>query len=80
MKSIALGVAKTVIGLLVFGLFALATAWPTKWMVNYVFSPSALMAVFGVSQLTFWKAFWLGWLCAGLIRNSSGGSTNERTK
>jgi hypothetical protein len=45
-------------------LFAAAMGYPTKWLVNYLFSPSLLMSVFGIAQITFWKAFWLNWFLA----------------
>lgn len=63
-----------VITFFVYGAISLATAWPTKWMVNYIFSSQLLVSTFGATSISFWKAFWLNWLCAGLFRNSSGGS------
>jgi hypothetical protein len=45
---------------------ALLSAYPTMWFINYVFAPSLLLSVFGVSKLAFWQAFGLnillGWL------------------
>jgi hypothetical protein len=41
------------------------------WLVNYLVTPSALIAVFGLPALTFWKAFWLNFLCATLFNSAS---------
>jgi hypothetical protein len=38
---------------------ALVMAFPTMWMMNYLLTPHVLLTVFGVSQITFWKALWL---------------------
>jgi hypothetical protein len=50
---------KTIEGILIF-LFVvgicLLSAWPTVWMINYIFTPAVLSVVFGGS-ITFWKAF-----------------------
>lgn len=50
--------------LVIVGLAALF-AYPTKWVANYLFSEGALLAVFGVSQLTFWKALALNFFMGG---------------
>lgn len=49
---------------------AVVMALPTMLIVNYVFSDAALVAVFG-GPLTFWKAFWLNFLCGILFKSSS---------
>ena len=46
-------------------------AYPTMWITNYLFPESTLIAVFGIPALTFWKAFWLNFLCAGLFKSSA---------
>jgi hypothetical protein len=46
---------------------ALLIGLPVMWMVNYLFASSALYTVFGVYQLTFWKAFWLNMLTGTLF-------------
>lgn len=66
--KIALGV-----GLLV-GLCLLA-GYPTMWIVNYLITPTLLTTVFGISALTFWKAFWLNFLASILFK-----STNTSSK
>jgi hypothetical protein len=49
---------------LIFGL-ALLFAFPTMWAVNYLFSTSLLLTIFGVAKLNFWRAlvlnFVVGW-------------------
>lgn len=64
-----LGIGVLVVGLIV-GL-SLLLAFPTMWLVNYLIAPSALTAVFGISALTFWKAFWLNFLAGILFRSSN---------
>jgi hypothetical protein len=39
-------------------LIAVLMAYPTKWVVNYLFTPSVLMNLFGIPQLTATKAIW----------------------
>ena len=65
-----------VVGLiaLVVGLCLLA-AYPTLYIVNYLFTPQLLLSVFGISALTFWKAFWLNFLASILFK-----STNTSSK
>ena len=72
----------TIIGALVvvFAVVAVGSiigAYPTKWIVNYLFTPQVLMSLFGVSQLTFWKALWLNFICSALFKASSTSSTKK---
>jgi hypothetical protein len=48
-------------------LVAMAIGFPIKWMMNYLFTPTVLRATFGVSQMTFWRAFWLAILISFLF-------------
>jgi hypothetical protein len=48
------------LGVVIVGL---VVGYPIMWMMNYVFPSTVLLAVFGVSGFTFWKAFWLYTLC-----------------
>ena len=57
--------------LLVIVFFSFIGAWPTLWLVNYLFTSTLLVNVFGVPALTFWKALWLNVLIGGLFRSSS---------
>jgi hypothetical protein len=62
---------------LVLGFLALITgagflfAYPTMWLVNYLFTASVLTAVFGVSALTVWKAWALNILAGLLLKSTS---------
>jgi hypothetical protein len=59
---------------LLVGLGFLMT-YPTKWLVNYLFSNTFLFFVFGVSKLTFWKAWALNAVCGTLIKSTNTTST-----
>lgn len=48
---------------------ALIGAYPTMWVVNYLFTSTVLTTVFG-GALTFWKAFWLNFLCGWLVKST----------
>jgi uncharacterized oligopeptide transporter (OPT) family protein len=63
-----LGVA-AVIGVAI--VVAVLIGFPVKWMMNYLFTPTFLRATFGVSQMTFWRAFWL-FILAGFLFGSAG--------
>lgn len=52
-------------------------AWPTLWLMNYMFTSTALYTLFGVTKLTFWKAFWLNFL-VGILFKSSNTTTKEK--
>lgn len=58
---------------IVIGALALAAglsllfAWPLMLLINFVFGEKFLTFVFGVSQITYWKAFWLGFITGSLF-------------
>ena len=54
---------------------AVLCTFPVMWGVNAVFTPAVIMAVFGVSQLGFIKAFWLSVLCSALFKSSGSSSS-----
>jgi hypothetical protein len=56
---------------------ALLIGLPVMWMVNYLFASSALYTVFGVYQLTFWKAFWLSVLAGTIFTKGSSGKKEK---
>ena len=64
-----LGVIALIVGL------ALLAAFPLMWMINYLVTPSVLVALFGISKLTFWKTVALsivsGWLFKGTSTTTS---------
>ena len=65
------GVGVAVLAAVWIVFFSVIWAYPTKWFVNYLFSPDALYKVFGVFQFTFWRALALNWLCGFLIKGST---------
>ena len=65
----AVGAAVLVIGVII-GLCFLS-AYPTMWLMNYTFTPTVLTSLFGISALTFWKAFWLNFLCCILFKGTT---------
>jgi hypothetical protein len=67
------------LALLYLTIIALLIGLPVMWMVNYLVAPSALFAVFGIYQLTFWKAFWLSILTGTFFyRGNSGSNKKEK--
>ena len=56
--------------------FALLLALPTMWIVNYLFTESALVAVFGTPSLSFGKALALN-LFFGIAFKSSSSSSKK---
>lgn len=63
--GLGLFVGVLVIAGLVAGIFAL----PVMWLLNYVFAPSVLLAVFGVAKIGFWKALGVSTLSALLFKS-----------
>ena len=65
----AIGVA--VFGFIVIVGISVLGAYPTKWVMNYLFSPSVLTALFGVAQLGFWKALALNFITSTLFKGTT---------
>lgn len=64
------------IGAIVFAVvfvagISLLMAYPTMWIVNYLFTSSVISSLFGVAQLTFWKALWLNYITAALFKGTT---------
>ena len=57
-----------VLALLMWLGISLLMGFPTMWLVNYLICPAALVAIFGLTKITFWKAFWLNFLCGILFK------------
>lgn len=58
----------------VFGLitgFALLMAFPTKWIVNYLFTPGVIFSLFGIERLDVWHGLALNFLGGMLFKGSS---------
>jgi hypothetical protein len=56
--------------LLVIGL-ALVLTFPLMWLINWLFTPTVLVTLFGTSQITFWKTFALATVCGWLFKSSA---------
>ena len=65
-----------VVVLAVAGLAALG-AYPTKWIMNYLFNPELLAKVFTVSHFDFWHAFCLNYIAGTLIKSTHSNFTKE---
>jgi hypothetical protein len=79
MEAFAKAFGLFVLLLVIVSFVALVIGLPVMWIVNYLFTQQILMAVFGVPQLTFWKAFWIANL-TGLLFKSTTTNTNTNTK
>jgi len=56
MEKILSYVLIVVLAVIVVASVSILFALPTFWIVNWLFAPSALIAVFGVSKITLWQA------------------------
>lgn len=55
----------------------LLLTFPLMWAINYVFTASVLLALFGVSQITFWKTFVLSFATGVLFKGSYSSSSSK---
>lgn len=61
-----------VIGALALGLsVGLLLAYPLMLMINYLFTPAVLTTVFGASQISFWKAYFLSVLLSWTVKTNA---------
>ena len=65
----------TVLAILTVGLVACLGAYPTKWIVNWLFTSDVLQGVFG-GPLTFWTALGLNFLCSWLFKGTTSKSSS----
>lgn len=63
--------------LLVFGLATLS-AWFVMILVNYLFTPAMLMAIFGVAKLGLFKSWCLTLLLSILFKSTSYSSNSSK--
>ena len=61
---------------LVLGL-AMLMAYPTMWVMNYLFTAQLLAFVFGAAKITFWQAFFLN-MITGVFFRSGGSSSSSK--
>jgi hypothetical protein len=71
----AVGAIVVFIGLV--ALLAVLTAYPTKWVVNYLFTPGILTVLFGTAKIGFWQALALNFI-TGLARGTASATTKEK--
>ena len=77
MENFAKALGFVVLLLVIISFVAFVIGLPVMWIVNYLFTQQILMAVFGIPQLTFWKAFWLANLTGLLFKSSSTGKKEK---
>jgi hypothetical protein len=70
MKILAYFIGAVGVIALIAGIVLLFT-FPIMWALNYVFTPAVLMALFGVSKLTFWKTFVLSWVIGTMFKGTT---------
>lgn len=71
MEKFLKGVGFSVIVAIVIVIMAALFAYPTKWLVNYLFNPVFLATVFTTGKFTFWHALALNWLSGTLFKSVS---------
>ena len=71
METVTKAIGAIVLVVMIIAVLAIVMAWPTMWLVNYTFSPSAIMAIFGRTTLDFWHALALNVVCGLLFRSTS---------
>ena len=74
MKALAYVIGFLAVLALIAGIVLLFT-FPLMWAINYVFTSSVLLALFGISKLTFWKTFVLAFLLGSLFKGTSTSSS-----
>lgn len=74
MDKILIGILAFIGLLVLIAVVGLLLAFPVMWLVNWLFVPSLLLAVFGTAQLTFWKAYGL-LVLSGLLFKSTNSSS-----
>ena len=52
-------------------------AYPTKWVVNWLFTPNVIRTVFGVSAISVWQAWALNFICSWLFKSNSSSSKKD---
>ena len=67
----AIGLVAVIVGL------SLLLAFPIMWLINYTFTTSVLLALFGVPQITFWKTVVLSVVTSWLFKGGSSSSSSK---
>lgn len=72
------GLLGSILGILLYiVLVAAIYALPVKLLMNYLLTQQVLMAVFGVSVISIYKAWAINFLCGVLFRTSSSSSSKS---
>lgn len=56
METLSKIIGTVVLAFALVAAIAAIGAYPAKWVINYLFSPNSLQAVFGVARFDFWHA------------------------
>lgn len=70
-ESLAKIIGSAVLVLIVLLGVAALGAYPTKWIMNYLFAPTLLQSVFGVTKFTLLRAFCLNSIASTLIKGTT---------
>lgn len=63
-------VAVGVFFLIALALIIIIITWPVMWLINWLFLPSFLLAIFGVAKLGFWQTWALLFICSALFKSA----------
>lgn len=67
-----------IVGAMLFiGFVVLLMAWPTEFLVNYLFTPSLLISIFGVAKITWTQALCINTLASILFKSSSSSKSSS---
>jgi phosphate/sulfate permease len=77
MESLAKIVGAVVLVVVIVFVLSALMAYPVQLMVNYIFTDSVRVALFGTPILGFWKAFWLTSLCGFLFKGTSSSNSKD---
>jgi hypothetical protein len=59
-----------VLAILVVAFITILITWPVMALINWLFLPSVLIALFGVAKLGFWQTWALLFICASLFKST----------
>jgi len=80
MKSVVAGVGAVFFFAVTFSALIVLGAYPTKWLVNYLFTPSILLSVLGTAKIGFWQAAGLNFLTGSVSKGIEAASTISKKK
>lgn len=58
-------------------ILAILMAYPTKWAVNYLFTPGVLFSLFGTAKISVWQALVLNFIGGTLFKGGSSSSSSK---